>query len=39
MSKESKKIKKAIKINLKKIGIIVLLIATVALYVSSLLFI
>ncbi len=39
MSKENKKIKKAIKMDLKKIGIILLLIATVAMYISSLLFI
>ena len=39
MSKKSKKVKKAIKINLKKIGVIILLVATVAMYISSLLFI
>lgn len=39
MAKDKKKIKKSMNINLKKIGVIFLLIATIAMYISSLLFI
>lgn len=39
MTKEKKKSKKSININFKKIGVILLLIATIAMYISSLLFI
>ncbi len=39
MAKEKKKSKKSININFKKIGVILLLIATIAMYISSLLFI
>lgn len=36
MGKKNKNIKKSLKINFKKIGVIILLIATIALYLSSL---
>lgn len=39
MAKEKKKLKKSMNINFKKIGVILLLIATIAMYISSLLFI
>ena len=39
MANEKNKSKKSININFKKIGVILLLIATIAMYISSLLFI
>ncbi len=39
MAKEKNKSKKQVNINFKKIGVILLLIATIAMYISSLLFI
>lgn len=39
MSKKIKKIKKAIKVDLKKAGVILLLVATIMMYISSLFFI
>lgn len=39
MANQKNKSKKQVNINLKKIGVILLLIATIAMYISSLLFI
>lgn len=39
MNKKNNKAKKKIQINFKKIGVIILLLATILMYVSSLIFI